>query len=116
MRRAQALVLLGHGGEADSLIYTGKIYEYLSSGRPVLGIVDAGPCADLIRAAGAGPVVGSGDVEGAARALHGWLMAWRKGQDLSFRALPSLLGSWERRNLAAQAAGILAQISVRPIQ
>jgi glycosyltransferase involved in cell wall biosynthesis len=111
MRRAQALVLLGHGGNADSLLYTGKIYEYLSSGRPVLGIVDRGPCADLIRAAGAGPVLESGDVEGAARAIRTWLVAWRGGTDLGVRVPVDLLETWNRAIPAARAAELLSQIA-----
>ncbi len=108
MRSAGALLLLGHGGAADSLLYTGKLYEYLSSGRPVLGILDEGPAAGLIRESGAGPVISPGDVEGAARALLGWLGAARAGEALSVRVDPALLEGWERRNLAARAGNILS--------
>ncbi len=111
MRRAQALVLLGHGGDADSLLYTGKIYEYLSSGRPVLGIIDRGPGADLIRAAGAGPVVDSGDAEGAARAIRAWLLAWRRGSNLAVRVPADLLGTWDRAKSAALVAKLLSEIT-----
>lgn len=113
MRRATALVLLGHGGEADSLLYTGKIYEYLSSGRPVLGIVDEGPAAELIREANAGVVLASGDVNGVARAVADWLRAWRSGVDLSFRPTQEFLSRWERRDLAEKAASILSDITPR---
>jgi len=111
MRGAGALLLLGHGGAADSLLYTGKLYEYLSSGRPVLAIVDKGPAAELVRASGAGQVVRPGDVEGAARALLGWLAAARAGGITPTRVPPALLDAWERRNLAAQASRILAEIA-----
>jgi len=111
MRRAAALVLLGHGGEADALLYTGKLYEYLSSGRPVLAIVDEGPAADLIRSTGAGVVIRPGDAEAAARTLLGWLRDWREGKDLSVHLPSDLLSTWERRNLAVQASKILSEIS-----
>jgi glycosyltransferase involved in cell wall biosynthesis len=113
MRRAQVLLLLGHGGAADSLLYTGKLYEYLSSGRPVLGILDQGPAADLIRSTGAGVVVSPGDEEGAALALLRWLGAWREGKDLSVHLPAGLLSGWERKHLAAQAAAILSAITPR---
>ncbi len=111
MRSASALALLGHGGAADSLLYTGKIYEYLSSGRPVLAILDEGPAADLIRSTGAGRVVAPGNVEGAVSALLEWLAAFRAGADLSTRIPPAILDRWDRRNLAAQASRILSEIA-----
>jgi len=111
MRRAAALVLLGHGGSADSLLYTGKLYEYLSSGRPVLAILDDGPAAQLIRATGAGLVIRPGDTERVAAVLLEWLEAWRAGTGPSASVSPALLDPWERRNLAAQASRILSEIA-----
>ena len=111
MRRADALLLLGHGGAADALLYTGKLYEYLSSGRPILAIVDEGPAADLIRSTGAGVVVRPGDSEAAAETILGWLKAWREGRDLGVLLDPGVLSAWERANLAAQAAKILTKIA-----
>lgn len=115
MRRAGALLLLGHGGAADSLLYTGKIYEYLSSGRPVLGILDAGPGAALIRGSNAGAVIPPGDEEGAARTILEWLRDWRGGADLSTHLQEESLSVWERRNMVSDAAEILSEIlPIRP--
>ena len=111
MRGADALLLLGHGGAADSLLYTGKIYEYLSSGRRVLAILDQGPAADLIRSSGAGRVVRPGDLEGAAETLLGWLAEARNGNPGVVRISTGLLGAWERPNLALQASKILEKIA-----
>jgi len=111
MRGAGALLLLGHGGAADSLLYTGKLYEYVSSGRPILAIVDEGPAAELIRASGAGLVIRPGDVEGAAKALLGWLAASRDGKNTATRVPAALLTAWERRNLAVHASKILSEIA-----
>lgn len=114
MRRADALVLLGHGGEADSLLYTGKIYEYLTSGRPVLGIVDPGPGADLLRDSGAGPVCSSHDVGAATEALARWISEWRRAGRLSPAAVKAEAASWERSAIAAQVAGLLAGLNFQP--
>jgi len=111
MRASGALLLLGHGGAADSLLYTGKLYEYLSSGRPLLAIVDEGPAAELIRASGAGQVLRPGDVEGTARSILGLLESNREGGVPGTRIPPALKEAWERRNLAAQAARILSEIA-----
>jgi glycosyltransferase involved in cell wall biosynthesis len=111
MSRASALLLLGHGGAADALLYTGKIYEYLSSGRPVIAILDEGPAADLIRSTAAGIVFRPGDTDAVAAALENQIQAWRAGKDQAVPIPPERLAHWERRNLASQAAGILTQIT-----
>jgi len=92
MRRADALALLGHGGPADSLLYTGKIYEYATSGRPILAVVDEGPAAELLRAAGQRSVIPSNDAEKVALVLRDWVAAWRRGERVS-SGVPEALGS-----------------------
>jgi glycosyltransferase involved in cell wall biosynthesis len=114
MRRADALVLLGHGGEADSLLYTGKIYEYLTSGRPVLGIVDPGPGADLLAASNAGPVCSAGDIEAVAAAIRSWISEWRRGGSLTGGYRNPGDSPWERRAVAAQVASLLGGLLGRP--
>lgn len=107
MRRADGLVLLGHGGAADALLYTGKIYEYATSGRPVLGIVDAGPGEQLIHRSGVGEVCSARDAACAARLLERWIVAWRRGESLTASAPTALSATWERKRSAAEAAELL---------
>jgi hypothetical protein len=107
MRRANLLVLLGHGGDADSQIYTGKIYEYLTSGRPVLGILDPGPAADLIDRSGHGAACRPGDVESALASIRAPLGAWEAGQGVPDFPLPAMAPAWERRTMARRAGELL---------
>src|SRR5262249_51793243 len=59
-------------------ILSGKVYEYLASGRPILAAVPTdGAAAGLVRELGAGIVVGSDDVEGMVRALTDLRDRWR---------------------------------------
>lgn len=115
MRAADALVLLGHGGAGDALVYTGKIYEYLTSRRPVLAILDAGPAADLLRAARVGPPpVAPGDVAGAAAALRVLIAASREPGHGPGRAAPPPVPpalAPTRQEIAARAASLLAEIA-----
>jgi glycosyltransferase involved in cell wall biosynthesis len=111
MRRADALALLGHGGAADSLLYTGKIYEYATSGRPILAVVDEGPAADLLRAAGQNAVIPSNDANQVAALLRGWVAAWRRGERPSPSPPSALRVTWERHYVAARAAEMLSKIS-----
>lgn len=107
MRRAQGLLLLGHGGDADALLYTGKIYEYLTSGRPLLGILDPGPAAELIRSADAGVVCGANDVGAAAETVGRWLNEWRREGTLRQRPPVPAAAAWERSAIAADVAKLL---------
>ena len=107
MRRADLLVLLGHGGDADSQIYTGKIYEYLTSGRPVLGILDPGPAADLIARSGHGTAYRPGDLDSVLSAIRTPLEAWEHGLDTTDFPLPAMAAAWERQTLAREAGDLL---------
>ncbi len=110
MRRAGALALLGHGGAGDALIYTGKIYEYLTSERPVLAILDPGPARELLLASGVGKVLAPGDVEGTTSALRGWISAWRRGDRGSVKPTAGLLRGVTRQEIAARAAQVLSEL------
>jgi glycosyltransferase involved in cell wall biosynthesis len=80
LQRASAAVLLlipdsdGRGRQ----ILSGKVYEYLASGRPILAAVPTdGAAAELMREIGAGVVVGPDDVDGMVRALTELRDRWR---------------------------------------
>jgi glycosyltransferase involved in cell wall biosynthesis len=107
IRQAAALVLLGHGGSADALLYTGKIYEYATSGRPVLGIVDPGPGEELIRRSGIGEVCPARDAACVALVLEKWIAAWRRGEFPTPVPPAALSATWERERIAAEAAELL---------
>ena len=110
MRRADALALLGHGGRADALLYTGKIYEYLTSGRPVLAVLDAGPAAELLRRAGHEAVYGSSDAAGVADWIARSWRLWQAGGLRPVDPPEGLRGAWERQVLAGRAAEIVSRI------
>lgn len=110
MRRADALVLLGHGGRADRVLYTGKIYEYLTSGRPVLAVLDEGPAAELLRSAGLEAPFSSGDAAGVAAWLADAVRSWREGGRPSVAVPEGLRRGWDRQFLAVRAAEILSQV------
>ena len=72
-RDSEALLLLvpDAGGRGRGVL-SGKVFEYLAAGRPILAVVPPdGAAADLIRDTGAGVVVAPDDVEGIRDALAG---------------------------------------------
>jgi glycosyltransferase involved in cell wall biosynthesis len=71
-RDSEALLLLvpDAGGRGKGVL-SGKVFEYLAAGRPILAVVPPdGAAADLIRETGAGVVVAPDDVQGMRAALE----------------------------------------------
>ena len=69
------LLLIPDAGGRGKGVLSGKVFEYLAAGRPILAAVPPdGAAAELIRETGAGVVIAPDDVEGlvaALRELHG---------------------------------------------
>lgn len=71
-RRADVLLLLLWNDPREAGVYTGKLFEYVGAGRPILAVgSDAGVAADLIRSRGLGVAVA--DAEHIADALRAWI-------------------------------------------
>ena len=83
MRGADVLlIVLGPEPESTGIL-TGKLPEYLASGRMILGLVPEGVAAEAIRQSGGGLVVAPDDVEGAVAALKRMYGLWLAGRPLT---------------------------------
>ena len=80
-RDSEALLLLiPEAGGRGSGVLSGKVFEYLAAGRPILAAVPpGGAAAALIRRTCAGVVVPPEDVRGIREALVGLVARWRAG-------------------------------------
>lgn len=104
-RIAEASLLwltIGHREGAEG-ISTGKLFEYVGTRRPILGLVPLdGTAAAALREYGCGWAVDSDDVAGAVRAMGEIVEAWQSG------TLPTpsetFIGQHDRRRLAAVLA------------
>ncbi len=108
-RDSEALLLLipEADGRGDGIV-SGKVYEYLAAGRPILALVPPdGAAARLLRDTGAGIVVPPGEVEGAARALEELRDRWRGGDDLSVRLAPEHRSALSRSTRVGDLARLL---------
>ena len=112
MRAADATLLLlrDHPGAAGVL--SGKIFQYLGSGRPILALAPEGAAADLVRKTGAGIVLSPGDAPGAARVLHAWARAKAEGKPVE-GANREATAPYTRRRAAERFAGILNDLGPR---
>ena len=99
-RDSEALLLLiPEAGGRGRGVLSGKVFEYMAVGRPILAVVPPdGAAAELIRQTGAGVVAAPDDTEAIGRALEELHARWRDG------GLPDVVLSdeWRRPALAAQ--------------
>jgi len=103
---------LQHQLDADALLLvtarnatsvtTSKLFEYLASGRPILGLTGRSPAAEIIRDMDAGVVVDPDDVPGIANALGELHRRWR-ADDLPTRHDPRVT-RFSRPRLTAELA------------
>jgi glycosyltransferase involved in cell wall biosynthesis len=100
------LVIGSQPGAAATL--TGKIFEYLRAGRPILALVPPeGEAAALVEEFAAGTVVGPDDEAGAAAAL-----AHLYGAGCREAAVPAgRLSRFDRRNLTAELAALFDDVA-----
>lgn len=90
-------------------IRTGKLFEYLAARRPILGIGPKdGDAAEVIRECKAGEMVEFGDADRLKTVLTDWLSKHEKGE---LQNLDTQASKYSRKNLTAQLAGLLDQIS-----
>jgi glycosyltransferase involved in cell wall biosynthesis len=112
-RDSEALLLLvpNAGGRGRGVL-SGKVFEYLAAGRPILAVVPPdGAAADLIRETNAGTVVAPDDVGGMAQALRDLAHRHANG-GLSAVELPDdVRDGLSRRARAEETAELLREIA-----
>ncbi|MBN2202368.1 glycosyltransferase family 4 protein [bacterium] len=106
---SSALLLVIDTAAAAGTIVTGKVYEYLGAGRPILALAPEGDAAHLIRSLGAGAVVAPDDPEDVERILEEWITAWQANGPIP-RPSAEAVRRYERKTLTGELAQILKQI------
>ncbi|MDM7926683.1 MAG: glycosyltransferase, partial [bacterium] len=107
---SSALLLVIDTAAAAGTIVTGKVYEYLGAGRPILALAPEGDAARLIRSLGAGAVVAPEDPSGVERILEEWMTAWQGNGPIP-HASAEAARRFERKALTGELARILDEIS-----
>jgi glycosyltransferase involved in cell wall biosynthesis len=112
-RDSDALLLLIPDADGRGRgILSGKVYEYLAAGRPILAAVPPdGAAAKLIRDLGAGVVVAPDDVEGMVRALSELRDQWRAGTLASFHLPVERRDEIDWRSRALAFHGLLTELT-----
>ena len=107
MRSATALLLTIEPFALEAGMITGKAYEYLASGRPVVGVGPAGGDASrLLAATGAGRLAGRSDADAIAAYLGELYDRWARGKPVA-GASAQAAAPYSRRLQAARMASLL---------
>ncbi len=94
-------------------ILTGKLYEYLASGRPVLALGPPdGDAARLLDETGGGRLFARDDVEGIAAFVREHYDAWAQGMPRT-GAAPEAVAPYARRAETGQIAVVLDAVADR---
>lgn len=99
---ADVLVLIINPEENAEIMMTQKVFDYLASGRAILGIMPESPCKSLLRTLKAGKIVPYGDVAAIKNAIAEFFSEWSKG---SLAGVPmNALQQFTRRNITEKLA------------
>lgn len=114
IREADALFLPLHGlpPGVRSRIVPGKAYEYLATGRPILGALPEGDAREIVEATGRGFIADPCDDESLAGALTSLHAGWTRGAFAESVRGPNT-AQFERAVLAANLATFLRDIASR---
>ena len=111
MREAAVLLLCVNRVPGAEGIPTGKLYEYLASGRPVLALGPVhGDAARILEETGGGRMFDFGDAEGVRAFLRQHYEAWRAGAPIS-GAPPDRIVRYSRREQARRLAALLSGLA-----
>jgi glycosyltransferase involved in cell wall biosynthesis len=110
LARADALLVVETPGYYARNGYAAKVFDYVLTGKPVVGLVDPGSNTEtLLRAAGLGHCVAPDDSAGLQRVLHELIAAGRQSPRSVNPDIPPL-SAFNRRHLVAELARVLDDV------
>lgn len=106
---SDVLLFILRGGELDKKVTTGKLYEYLAIGKPVLALAPEGEAANIIRQANIGVVVNPEDKEGIKRTVREMYEKWLSG-NLKVKPNREVIDQYDVRELSRRFAMIFDEL------
>jgi len=108
MRDAVVLFLM-QAGKGSEVVVPGKLYEYVRSGTPILGLFPEGEAPAIIRATRTGVVVQPSDVAAIKEQIREWYGLWLAGTSPTSPDWTEIR-QYSRERQAAQLAELLDNI------
>lgn len=106
---ADALLLVIAPEDGNQNVLTGKVFEYLAAGKPVLALVPEGAASKLLTDARVGVTVAPTDIEAIAEQLHVLYQRHRQ-HTLAINPDWDVIRRFDRRRLTAQLAEMLNEL------
>ena len=107
---SDALLHIEGNGRGSEAFYSGKIFEYMNTGKPVLAIIPAkGAAAQLIRDTRIGLVADSDDVEQAMENIRQLYSGW-ENKTVNFAPDREKIAGYERKVLTGKLAEVFNQV------
>ena len=104
--QSDVLVLIEGTGKGADAFYTGKIFEYMNTDRPVLAILpENGAAADLVRKTGIGVVAHTDNVSAIKDVIYDYYGKWRDN-NLVFAPDRTEIEKYERYELTKKLASV----------
>ncbi len=106
---ADALLLVIGVSTDSAMVYTGKVFEYLGAGKPILCLAKDGVASSLIRDTRTGIIVQPDDIS---QIAHNLVLMYQQWQNRLLFIEPDriLIQTYERRHLTGQLAGIFNEL------
>jgi len=103
------LLLINNTANAEGFL-SGKVFEYLASGKPILCVgPEKGDAAQLLEETGAGRTAGFGDKETIRNILLHWFEAYRLGKP-AIRPNEAIISGYSRKTQAGTVARLLDEL------
>lgn len=102
---ADVLVLIEGSGRGANAFYTGKIFEYMNTNRPVLAVLPEGCAADLVKESKIGIVANTDNVAEIKNIIMDYYNKWLEGK-LDFTPDRNVIEGFERKKLTEKLAEV----------
>jgi len=103
--RSDALLLLEGSGRGAEAFFTGKVFEYMNTGRPVMAVLPEGAAASLVRESKIGDTADFDDVPAIRDLFYRYYEAYKNGT-LSFAPYMDVVQRFERKELTRELAEV----------
>lgn len=110
MKKACINLIILPDTEESKGVYTGKIFDYILSEKPILGIMPLGGVAsELINSKEIGLAVDNKDLDGMRNYIEKIYLEWKSGKDLNNNAI-SLCNEFNRKSLTKKLSDIFDEL------
>lgn len=109
LKQADVLWMISNFDESHKQVKSGKLFEYFGSGKPVIGIVNEGKEAELLRNYGAGFVADINSEDQIAEQIGTVFTKWKSGIEMHGNA--EFIHKFNRKIITKQLAEIFDKIS-----